>query len=850
MRQSSSVRATSSKQRSRSHHLRERPERHSNGDASVKLVPVLDIRLAKQHLNLLAPGETRFTFQTFDDKLKTKQEEENERAKKEGSEPVKIKDKLAKILHGTLEQHWRDLVSLNNRGAGVFVTVNRTDLKGRRTHNIVEVRALFQEDDQGFEGTLPLVPTFEIKTSPGKGHRYWSVRDAWAFDDEGKRDHADCMRGLVENFGSDKDAKDISRVLRLAGFLHNKGEPHLVTLGDASGQRYTRAELVEAFAMKAQPRIDAESGPQGATRGKKRLRSALAAIPIEKTDAVGNYVIGRNEWFKVLAGIHDWHAGEAGRMLAEEWSRRDAERFSEAEFEKAWNSLSRGYEGQKITIATVFSIASDYGWEDPHEGRTSQIDILLEAALRECNLFRNSASDCFADVRIDNHRETYRLDSSRFKAFLGKLFFDRTQRGCNDETIRTVLQTLNFKALYSGEVHEAYLRIAGFDDVVWIDLGTPDWAAVKVTPECWQVVKEPEVRFFRTKNMQPLPVPVDGGNEGLWFEELGLEYEQFLLSTIWATHVLRGKPPFLLAYITGPSGSAKTTLAKRLMALTSPPNNKGGHLNTPPKELTDLFIAAKNNFVLGFDNVSHISNDVSDAYCVLLTGGARSKRRLHTDDEEHTIDFVRPMTITAIPDIPGRQDLVDRSLIIRLRHIPEEKRKSSDELEKHFTENAPKHFGFLLDLVAEGMRELPNIKLARLPRMADFACWGVAVEKPLGGDPLFADVYIHNRQGALEELADNNPVVQAIESFMDKQVKYTARGAELLKNLTPHAPDRFSKSWPKTASTLSSAINRNVQVLEAIGIKVSKGEGRKRREITLSKEGKKAAEAPEQASQE
>jgi hypothetical protein len=49
-----------------------------------------------------------------------------------------------------------ELSHLNEQGAGIFVTVNETDGKGRKRENITRVRAVWQEDDDGFDGPFPL----------------------------------------------------------------------------------------------------------------------------------------------------------------------------------------------------------------------------------------------------------------------------------------------------------------------------------------------------------------------------------------------------------------------------------------------------------------------------------------------------------------------------------------------------------------------------------------------------------------------------------------------------------------------------------------------------------------------
>ena len=149
-----------------------------------------------------------------------------------------------KIIHGSLDKCWDELVELNRKGAGIFVTVNETDRVGRKNCNIVRARAIFQDDDDGFEGTYPLPPSIEVETSPGKYQRYWlsSGLTPIRFDI--------LLDRLVAAYGSDKRATDRARVFRLPGFLHLKDptHPHLVTLLEPSpGTVYGAEELISAF---------------------------------------------------------------------------------------------------------------------------------------------------------------------------------------------------------------------------------------------------------------------------------------------------------------------------------------------------------------------------------------------------------------------------------------------------------------------------------------------------------------------------------------------------------------------------------------------------------------------------
>ena len=87
-------------------------------------------------LKLLDPSASGFTFQTFDD----------DRARKNPA--------FTRIVQSPPPAR-DELVKLNKQGAGVFVTINETDGSGRKSENITRIRAVWQEDDDGFDGSLP-----------------------------------------------------------------------------------------------------------------------------------------------------------------------------------------------------------------------------------------------------------------------------------------------------------------------------------------------------------------------------------------------------------------------------------------------------------------------------------------------------------------------------------------------------------------------------------------------------------------------------------------------------------------------------------------------------------------------
>jgi hypothetical protein len=191
---------------------------------------VPDLDEATRFLNILDPNG-RFTFQTFHDAL----------------HPTKP---LARVIHPPARAA---LLQLHAQGAGVYVTVNETDGCGRKLHNIKRIRTVWQEADSGYNGPFPLQPSMTVESSPAHYHRYWLVADEWLTDKQGCADFAGVMQRIVRDYGSDPGAKDISRVLRIPGFLHRKAKPLVVKLIDSNGAQYSKESILKAF-----PRIAPE----------------------------------------------------------------------------------------------------------------------------------------------------------------------------------------------------------------------------------------------------------------------------------------------------------------------------------------------------------------------------------------------------------------------------------------------------------------------------------------------------------------------------------------------------------------------------------------------------------------
>ena len=253
-----------------------------------------------------------------------------------------------------------------------------------------------------------------------------------------------------------------------------------------------------------------------------------------------------------------------------------------------------------------------------------------------------------------------------------------------------------------------------------------------------------------------------------------------------------------------------------------------------PREDRDLFIAASNGHVLAFDNVSHLPAWISDTLCRLATGGGFAVRQLYSDSDEVLFDAARPVILNGIEEVVTRPDLADRAVFLTLEPIPEERRRPEQELWDAFDAERPRILGVMLDAVVEGLKRLPDTRLEKLPRMADFALWETACETALWPAGTFWSAYCGNRDEAVDGVIDADPIATAVRALMATRTVWTGNASELLGALGKVVEERTAKSktWPYSPRALSGRLRRIATFLRKIGIEiVFKKEGRTRTRI-------------------
>lgn len=257
------------------------------------------------------------TFQTFDDDHERQQES------------------LAKVLHGTLTEHQQELSWFNSRGAGIFLNINETDLKGRKKTNIVSLRALMTDEDNGRSLVYSLPPSAIVGSGRGP-QTYWFLRHG-----EPLEEFEPAMKHLLTFYRTDPKVWGIQQVMRLPGFLWRKKEPpRLVTLVEVHPERiYSIAEVLAAHPLPdgAKPaqkirRIRSEvKGDHPLHERIKRASAYLAKLPSAISGQAGH----DDCWNAALTVVRGFSlpAGVAFDLLSSEFNPRCTPPWSDRELE-------------------------------------------------------------------------------------------------------------------------------------------------------------------------------------------------------------------------------------------------------------------------------------------------------------------------------------------------------------------------------------------------------------------------------------------------------------------------------------------------------------------------------------
>ncbi len=559
-----------------------------------------------------------------------------------------------------------------------------------------------------------------------------------------------------------------------------------------------------------------------------------------------------------VTGVRIWSdndASEEGQRAADELSKRLLDQglsvavvvppAIDTDWLGTMQAEGEGYLQRQAELAPLkrqpaHSEAASKGKQKTAQEATAADQLMELAESQNMEFFHAQDGRPFAVAMRDGRKEVYEIGSEKFQLLLSREYYKAKRRTIPKSALETAVRHMAAGARLDNDMRKVYNRVAPHPDSgVVVDLGDESWRAVVVTPEGWEVVGDAAL-FVRDKAQSPLPEPQPGGDIEELRAFIPLDDGDWRLLVAWIVQAWMPKGPYPLLEITGLPGSAKTCRTRAIISLVDP---HIGSLQAMPKEERDLVISALHTHVLAFDNISRISNNMSDTLCRLATGGGFRIRRLYFDAEETIIETCRPVIINGINRVCAQQDLISRAVQITVPPISANERRFEADIFAEFEEARPRIMGAFLTLLSRVLAELPRVTLESKPRLADFARLGVAVERVLSWpEGSFLRAYDSTKRSALESSLEDDPVGVAIIKLLREQESWTGTASELHEALARHlSPSmRKSRGWPKSGNWLSNRMDRLALGLEAVGIRFFKQdyvEGGARKVICLFRDG-------------
>ena len=535
----------------------------------------------------------------------------------------------------------------------------------------------------------------------------------------------------------------------------------------------------------------------------------------------------------------------------------------------------------------VSAIATEREEESQNkEERKSLPQILVELVLENyIKLFKDEFNVPHIQVILQDHYDTLSVNSTNFKRYLSKLYFDTYEgRIANTEAINSAVSQLEAKAFYECQTHHLHLRVAwnNFDttDSIYYDLSDEKNRCVKITKDGWEIVEnQNDVLFRRYNNLISQVEPIRSTTTTNMYSKDSIDtkiFDEFislfnmknkdnikdntLLLKCYIISLFIPEIPKPIKLLHGEQGGAKSTFQELIKKLIDPSVTQ---TLTFPRDSNEFIQQLSHNYIAYYDNVSVVQERISDLLCRAVTGSSFSKRALYTNDDDIYYNFKRIIGINGIDLAATKADLLDRSIIIQTERIDKKDRVKIKKIWDKFNRIKPYVLGYIFDILVKvlqykaqhGEIDFPN----GLNRMADWEEYAEIISRCMGNqDGEFQRVYQENIGVQIDEAIESSPLSQTIIELMSEEITTTDTDTEgqpikKLREVWTGSPTNLYtelqniaigklnlslpkiKSWPKSASHLTRRINGIKTNLREKGIEITVGKEQGKRIITISK---------------
>lgn len=451
--------------------------------------------------------------------------------------------------------------------------------------------------------------------------------------------------------------------------------------------------------------------------------------------------------------------------------------------------------------------------------------LMVEAGM--IGVFHNGADYIWWER--DGKRQTLLAAGDLFVRQFAAYYLSQTGQIIKGDNIKAAATALIGSHLDRNE--SLFMRRAYIDGRLYVDQGNDKY--VVVDQNGWQVSDKVPVRFIQHSEMGVFPIPTPGGTLDGLRAFFNCSDDDFLLILGWVLQAYLPDGGHFHLTLRGIAGSAKSTTTRVCKQLTDP--MVALELPGFPPSDRDLMIAAYNSTVPVFDNLTHITPEVSDVLCRLATGGEMRVRKLYSDAEEIRLRARRPIILNGIPDLVQAGDLAERMITVDLHTIPPRQRRGEAEIWEDFNAYWPKAMGLIFDMLSAALRNRRQVALDKPPRMIDAAKWIVSGLDYAGVKPgKWESAYWRMRDDAMSDMVSDNAVSLAIFKLAEAGT-WDGSVEDLYSHLSSFgSPDKY---WPKSVVGMSRLLRTLVVELDSVGVVVEFYRKTNKRGVRIFKKG-------------
>jgi len=312
----------------------------------------------------------------------------------------------------------------------------------------------------------------------------------------------------------------------------------------------------------------------------------------------------------------------------------------------------------------------------------------------------------------------YEIGSTELKHWMTRTYNERTKKVVPSSATRDVVETLAGRA--SASPHVFTISNRTFQDLsgkIWIDLGTENGNVAVIEEGSWQIETSLPYSvghaFLRDEATLPIgtPQPVSLQDARQTLEAHLLPYinaqnEDWPLVVAWMVNHLfpTNDSPILMLLAT--QGSGKSTATKAVKFAVEGGLELGETRRYKDNE-DDIMVAMSKARVTMYDNVSKVSEDMSDLLCQVVYGTTHEKRKLRTDSDVVNLKVDSSLILNGIETGQLRGDLKSRMVTVNL-NAGVLKQMTGASLKNDIVKAHPAIYGALLTLVANVLPLLPQ----------------------------------------------------------------------------------------------------------------------------------------------